>query len=316
MNDSAAAPAVPDREVKLTDVMLAMDVVDTLRHEESLIERAMNAEAREQLLVERVRNAYRAQGIEVSDDIIAEGVKALKEKQFTYQPPPPGFKTRLLKAWTRRDTIGRGLGLFIIVAAVISTGYYGFVELPRQRTLMARVAMQEQLPGELSLLKTEATELAVEPHVDALVSRIYERSMAALRLGDVEAADHGVSELKDLLLELELEYTVSVVSRPGELSAVIRAPNDNWAANNYYLIVEALSRSGSPLKIALRSEEDGGIETVSSWGVRVDEAVFEQVKVDKSDDGIIQNRNVGAKQRGYLKPQYTISVRDGFITTW
>jgi len=42
-----------------------MDVVDTLRHETKLLERDLSVEDREAQLIERLREIYTAQGIEV-----------------------------------------------------------------------------------------------------------------------------------------------------------------------------------------------------------------------------------------------------------
>lgn len=117
MSDPAAAPAHDD--VGLTDVMLAMDVVDTLRHEERLVARALNDEAREEALVARVRGAYAAQGIEVSQAMIEAGVAQLKAREYHYEPPAPGFYTRLLTAWTRRGRHARSAGFFAGLAAII-----------------------------------------------------------------------------------------------------------------------------------------------------------------------------------------------------
>ena len=53
---TAAAPmGVAPQAQKLDDLMLAMDVVDTLRHEERLVSRELNEAARESELVERLR---------------------------------------------------------------------------------------------------------------------------------------------------------------------------------------------------------------------------------------------------------------------
>jgi hypothetical protein len=35
-------------------------------------------------------------------------------------------------------------------------------------------------------------------------------------------------------------------------------------------------------------------------------AVFDAIRADKVDDGIIQNNRAGVKQRGYLEPEYAI----------
>ena len=101
---AAEAQAAPP--ATLDELMLAMDVVDTLRHREILVERELNEEAREQQLIDRLRALYKSQGIEVPDSIIAEGVKALKEDRFVYTPPGPSFARTLATFWVRRATYG------------------------------------------------------------------------------------------------------------------------------------------------------------------------------------------------------------------
>src|SRR5919112_5084600 len=64
----------------LDEVMLAMDVVDTLRHQENLVSRELSEEQRDAELLERLRQIYRGQGIEVPDRVLQEGVNALKEQ--------------------------------------------------------------------------------------------------------------------------------------------------------------------------------------------------------------------------------------------
>ena len=91
--ESAAATEAPAAvPATLDDMMLAMDVVDTLRHRERLVERELNEEAREEQLIERLRALYKGQGIEVPDSVIARGVEALKESRFVYTPPKLGLR--------------------------------------------------------------------------------------------------------------------------------------------------------------------------------------------------------------------------------
>ena len=58
MPDTGIAPHQPQ---KLDDVMIAMDVVDTLRHREDLVARELNEEGREGDLLVRLRQIYRDQ---------------------------------------------------------------------------------------------------------------------------------------------------------------------------------------------------------------------------------------------------------------
>ena len=126
----AAAPATLD------DVMLAMDVVDTLRHRERLVERELNEEAREEQLIERLRALYKSQGIEVPDNVIAQGVKALKESRFVYTPPKPSLGRALATLWVKRTTYGKWVAATLpalaLASASISSGSFGRASRPRR----------------------------------------------------------------------------------------------------------------------------------------------------------------------------------------
>ena len=77
-------------EKTLDEVLLAMDVVDTLRHRAQLVDRELDSEERRADLLERLREIYTAQGIEVPDHILLDGVKALEERRcLLYTSPSP-----------------------------------------------------------------------------------------------------------------------------------------------------------------------------------------------------------------------------------
>ena len=97
-----AAPAIRDKN-KLDDVLLAMDVVDTMRHREQLVLTELDAGAREAALLARLRDIYAAQGIDVPERILKEGVKALEEKRFQYEPPKPSLGVTLARIYITRD---------------------------------------------------------------------------------------------------------------------------------------------------------------------------------------------------------------------
>lgn len=97
---------------------------------------------------------------------------------------------------------------------------------------------------------------------------------------------------------------------------MFRIPADNPSAKNYYLVVEAIGTNGEALSLPITSEEDGSTKTVKQWGIRVNEGDYAAVAADKQDDGIIQNRDIGIKERGLLEPRYSIPIPGGTITTW
>ena len=99
-------------------------------------------------------------------------------------------------------------------------------------------------------------------------------------------------------------------------SGVWRVPDVNPNARNYYLIVEAVASNGAALTMPVINEEDGRVYNVAAWGIRVPEEVFQEVRDDKEDDGIIQNRVIAEKRRGELEPRYRVDVLGGTITSW
>src|SRR5918992_2340861 len=125
MVEGAGAATKPQT---LDDLMMAMDVVDTIRHREKLVERELNEEGREANLIARLREIYRQQGIEVSDRALAEGVKALRESRFVYTPPPPGWTRTVFTLWARRGQLGTYAAA--VAAAILvawAAHYFGLV---------------------------------------------------------------------------------------------------------------------------------------------------------------------------------------------
>jgi len=148
------APVQTGAAARLDDLMLAMDVVDTLRHHEDLVARELDQARRDDLLIDRLRSLYRSQGIQVTDRVLQEGVRALKEQRFVYTPPPPGVRTRLALLWVNRGFLMRRLLRLIIVAAIAWLAYQLLIvqaaEHREEQRLGpkqgVRVGMDERLP--------------------------------------------------------------------------------------------------------------------------------------------------------------------------
>jgi hypothetical protein len=414
---------------ELTEVMLAMDVVDTLRHQQSLVERELQTEDREAELIEKLRKIYADQGLEVTDAVISQGVKAMREERFTYQPPPGGLQTMLARLYVNRGRWAKRAALLLLVLASVWAGYRYLYVMPAERgrsrlvqelknqasnqqesiktlqeqtntstgeldktmpsvpssfqstarrladqarqllasaarelgaaeklgavtpsdpeILEARAASVQQRLAEqkgmidraqgdlqnaqaaiqsirslettfkdLESIRAEALKAAREPAAANKVAALYNNGIAAIQTGDLETARTARQALQYTRDMLAQEYTLQIVSRPGTQSGVWRYPVDSRTARNYYLVVEAVTPSGQRLKLPITSEEDGKVRSVSVWGLRVDPQVYERVRQDKMDDGIVNNKNVGSKKRGYLTPDYTVTTTGGAITEW
>ncbi|MCB1775636.1 MAG: hypothetical protein KDI88_18640 [Gammaproteobacteria bacterium] len=289
----------------LDDVMLAMDVVDTLRRRQRLVERELDETGREEDLKQRLKRIYAQQGIDVPDHVLEQGVAALKEDRFRYEPLQGGFARRLALIYISRGRWGKWLGGGA-AAAVLAAAVNYFVV----------VAPQQALPNDLVAAHAQAVGLSQSAQARERLQQVLADGQAALRAEDNAGARAALDELRQLQRKLDLEYTIQIVNRPDQQSGVWRIPDVNTRARNYYLVVEAVARNGDRLEVEVANEETGASESVSLWGLRVDESTFESVKRDKQDDGIIENDRVGSKQRGFLEPRYEFPTTGGTITRW
>ena len=416
-------------KIELNEVMLAMDVVDTLRHQQSLVDRELGTDDHDQALIAKVRKIYADQGLEVSDEVIASGVKALREERFTYTPPKKSFQLTLAHLYVNRGRWAKRGAVLVAALLAVYLVYQFFVVAPQKRSrqkavqainlridrqrdqisvtkehlvrlnqtlIKAKGASSRKASAAVRGLvdraardiaaaqeKIQALEkLEISSHVDldqgaeitdsvtdrldkrkelitalsghlnnadkaataldelkilpeklkdqrdrALAEsrqnearhqaeKLYNDATTALGRGDVAAAQNGYALLQQLYDQLVQEYELRIVSREGTRSGVWRVPQNNPNARNYYVIVEAVTADGKRLTVPVISEEDGKTHTVKQWGLRVKASVFEQIKRDKMDDGIINNNVFGLKKRGYLQPRYLIATTGGAITQW
>lgn len=313
MSGAAAVPAKPQT---LDELMLAMDVVDTIRFRELIVERELGQGDRDDALRRRLREIYRTQGIDVTDAVIDQGIKALKESRFVYTPPAPSLGRTLALVWIRRRRIAGFAAAIVIGATALWGGYkYGIVAPAQRAAENARIELSQTLPKSLQLAYDNALR---ESRVDAGRARadqLFGDGRTALAAKDAAATRTALEGLEKLRAELVQTYELRIV--PGDRdSGVWRIPDTNSNARNYYLIVEAIGAAGTPMIMPIINEEDGRIYNVTAWGVRVPEDAFDEVREDKTDDGIIQNRVLAEKRRGELEPRYRMTVLGGTITSW
>ncbi|MGI0490116.1 DUF6384 family protein, partial [Pantanalinema rosaneae CENA516] len=285
-------------------------------HQESVVARELGEADRDAAMMRRLREIYEGQGLAVDDRILREGIKALKEQRFAYERRGSGLGRFLATVWIRRRTLGVGLAA-LLVAIGLAIGWSAYQRGAAEReAAAAQIALTETLPRDLARAVEAALAEAKVTEARAAIEGLRADAEAALGRGDAAAARAGIGAVDALRARLVETYELRVVSRPDEASGVFRVPDANTRARNYYLIVEAVGPSGEALPLPIRNEETGRTETVRIFGLRVPEAVFEEVRRDKSDDGIIQRDVVGEKPRGALDPVYAIPVMGGMITQW
>ena len=296
----ADAPAVSKSgAVPLDDVMLAMDVVDTLRHREQWVARELDEAGREEDLLERLRQIYRAQGIDVPDRVLAQGVQALQESRFVYTPPPPGLATTLAGLWVARGRIGRGLLALLALGVLVFILHYAAVMRPRQE--IAR-----------DLTEAHAGVLAASdnPAARERADRLLADGRGALDDGSDGRARDILSALQGLRDEVPRAYALRIVA---EVSKPVPTALHR---RNSYLVVEAVAPDGGVLTLPITSQDDGTTRTVTRWAIQVPEDTFIAVERDRRDDGVLQRDRLGEKRPGEPDVVYAMPVLGGAITRW
>ena len=300
---------VVEKKAPLEDLMAAMDVVDTLRHQEGLVERELDTEARRARLLERLRELYQAQGIEVTDDILNEGILALEEERFQYKPVEQNFATRMAHIWVSRKRWGKPFS-FLTVLGTLFLCFYIYTDVLPER------AAREQLPQQLQTSMLSIEELAKRPEIVAQAQEQLTIAEQALQNEDFNQANEILNEMELVRESLQQSYTIRVLSKANQNSGIWRVPDINTNSRNYYLIVEAIDNNNNVLELSILSEESNKYVDKEQWGLRVNEETFYQIAQDKQDDGIIQSNTVGEKKIGYLQPEFIIPTTGGTITEW
>ena len=298
-----------EKQAPLEDLMAAMDVVDTLRHQRGIAAREMGSDGRRERLLERLKELYLAQGIAVSEYILQEGVDALEQERFQYHPVKSSWRTRLARLWVSRSRWGKPVVFLSFVGALLGSIYYVVDVYPEQQL---QAAIPKQISASLSTIK-----IIDKNH--SLKERSDQRAAAARRAisaGDFDQAKEIQINLKNVSDRIQQEFQIRVVSYAGKPSGVWRVSDDNKSARNYYLIVEAVDSENRILEQDILNEETNKIKRVNAWGLRVDQATFNRISADKQDDGIIQNNKVGIKKIGYLEAEFLLSTAGASITDW
>jgi hypothetical protein len=308
---STATSAAP----KLDDLMLAMDVVDTIRHREDVLERELSLGDKDEALIERLREIYTSQGITVTDGVLKEGVKALKEQRFQYKAPPGGMLTVLFKLWINRGKVSAFIG---IIALALGIAWYS----DNQSRQQAAEAVQQQqvdlsaLPGLLNKEAADTLAISRDPVANQRVAAFKSLGETAIRDGNMAEANQALMDIKALRARLSQDYQLVIVSRPGERTGIFRIPDDQPGARNYYIIVEAINAAGRKLALPITSEENQRTRTVDQFAVRVPKATYDAIGRDKQQDGIVQDNILGRKDAGFLTDTYLKPANGGMITEW
>lgn len=178
-----------------------------------------------------------------------------------------------------------------------------------------------------AIAKDAATFGGLRSRLDALTMSAGDRAIAQSYLDAVTAAANkldaaankaGLEDLEQLAAFAESALNVSIVDRKGVKSGVERS-YDPSKGKSWYLVVEATDAAGAVVPVPIMSIETGQKTFAKLFAVRVSQETYNAVKQDKLADGHVDNKAMGTKPKGALRPVFNLRALGSppeFILEW
>ncbi|MFH1588979.1 MAG: DUF6384 family protein [archaeon] len=170
-----------------------------------------------------------------------------------------------------------------------------------------------------------AKSIAKEDKAKSQAEIIYNHCKNAGKTNNAALLESNKNELVNLENILRPDLTYRIVTKSGVKSGIDRYYTDKNGkrSSGFYLILEAIDSNDRTHTMSIKNEENGSTYDKQMWGERVPEYIYEKVKQDKINDGIIQNKLYAKKSTGYITPQVIMTgqngrplEREGQITSW
>lgn len=134
-------------EIKLSDQLGAMAIIDELYQQQTALDELLNPIALRQKLAQRIREYYRAKGIDVQDALIEQGVDEWFSDRLRFHMPKPAWHQRLLaRLYLKRKRV-----LTVFFCLAVTVGGLLSANLIAVKMTKNLIAKQQQI--EQSLLK-------------------------------------------------------------------------------------------------------------------------------------------------------------------
>lgn len=148
--------------------------------------------------------------------------------------------------------------------------------------------------------------LAQEAEARTQADGLRREAEAAHGLTDPKGTQAAATKLEALLATLEEEFELRVVQSPKSAVDAYYTDAKGTRVSGYYLLVEAVTADGTVLPRSIRDAEDGRVRTVRKWGEQVPASVYERIKADKLEDGVVDEHVFARKRRGFLRDDVTL----------
>ncbi|SQI43531.1 Uncharacterised protein [Leminorella richardii] len=107
-------------DVKLSDQLGAMAIIDELYQQQTALEELLNPIALRQTMAQRIREYYRSRGMDIQDALIEQGVDEWFADRLRFSMPKPAWHQRLLaRLYLKRKRVFRVFFSLLMVAVAL-----------------------------------------------------------------------------------------------------------------------------------------------------------------------------------------------------
>ena len=189
------------------------------------------------------------------------------------------------------------------------------IDINRIETLYSSIERAEFLEKKIESDTKQLLELNVpESDMDPIIA-LQTSLLADLKDLNFENVENYQTMMAYYIKLAQTNLTLTIVDHPDHKSGVERT-HENTNGKSWYLIVQALTPTGKPTSIWVKSIETGETKLVEMFGQQVTLKAFNDVKEDKINDGHIDNNKLCAKPKGRLIFNCPNSVKSGRISEW
>ena len=189
------------------------------------------------------------------------------------------------------------------------------IDINRIETLYSSIERAEFLEKKIESDTKQLLELNVpKSDMDPIIA-LQTSLLADLKDLNFENVENYQTMMAYYIKLAQTNLTLTIVDHPDHKSGVERT-HENTNGKSWYLIVQALTPTGKPTSIWVKSIETGETKLVEMFGQQVTLKAFNDVKEDKINDGHIDNNKLCAKPKGRLIFNCPNSVKSGRISEW
>ncbi|MBK5144173.1 hypothetical protein I2494_10665 [Budviciaceae bacterium BWR-B9] len=137
-------------EVKLSDQLGAMAIIDDLYQQQIALEEQLNPVGLRRKIAKKIKEYYQSRGMDIQDELIEQGVNEWFSDRLRFQMIKPAWHQRLLA----KLYLKRRIFIYLFIAALIALGVYFSAGYMMTRVVKDSIVKQQE--AEVQLIKSIA----------------------------------------------------------------------------------------------------------------------------------------------------------------